>query len=192
MNYGDLTANIVAADADKPVTLGVESEAILINISDVDQTLTTIVGGVITNLVLKAGKKAYSFDTLNHGLDFDDKLKKGKYRKMFTPSTILRVFDKTQDIKSRIMEISKGIFIVILKNKSFDTVGATKYEAYGFYSGLELNDYVSNSTDADGVVFSLTLGTNDNAPEPSLPLSVFKTDITTTESMIKALIYTAG
>lgn len=189
MNLGAMTANVVAADINKPVVVGIESEAILINWSDIDQTLTTVVAGVITNLVLKAGKKAYSFDTLNHGLDFEDKLKKGKYLKQFTPSAILRIFDKTQDIKDRINEIRNGLFVVILKNKMFDSTGEVKYEAYGFYSGLELNDYVSNSTDGDGVVYALTIGTYDSAPEPSLPLSVFKTDITTTEAMIQALIF---
>lgn len=195
LTCGKLAMGVIGADCANPLVQGVKPTAIILNHDDIDLDLTTVVDGVITNIALKAGAIGYLAETLNNGIDANIALAKGAYYNGWDQNFVLRIFDNSPKVKQFIDQLSKSKIVVILENKyikynptSPEVKGETVYEAYGFYTGLELNEATRDTTDADtkgGYV--LTCGCNDTAKEPTLPLTVFKTDLDTTSTMINEL-----
>lgn len=190
MDCSKLTQDIIAASCDQPSVTGVTGELILLNSEEIDPKLTVVAGNVIESILMEAGKKGYRFETFPNGVSAETALAKGTYVPMWTHKLGVKIFLRNQQIKDQIEQLKGGRFVAIVVNKDKGKAGDTKYEAYGFYSGLELSEGGSNSEDADSVMYSLTLSTNEKSKEPTLPLSVFKTDIAATKLMIDSLLTT--
>lgn len=190
MDCSKITQDIIAASCDFPSVTGVTGEVVLLNIDEIDPKLTTITKGVLESIVMQTGKKGYRFETFANGISAEVTLVKGTYVSMWTHKLMAKVFLKNQGIKDQIEKLKGGRYVAIVANKDKGEDGDTKYEMYGFYSGLELSEAASNSEDADSVMYSLVLSTNEKSKEPTLPLSVFKTDLTATKAMIDSLLTT--
>lgn len=195
ISCGKLTTGIVAYDCENPFTMGMVPTVTLINYDDIDFDKTTVEDGVITALELKTGKTGYLAQTLNDGIDSNIALVKGAYNNGWDTNVVVRIFDNTPEAKKFINDLSLAKVVVITQSRyikheaAAGVKGNTVYQAFGFYTGLELNEATQDSTDADtkgGYV--CTLGCDENNKEPVLPLSIFKTDLATTEQMIDALI----
>ena len=194
---GKLSTGIIGADCANPLIPGVKPTAILINRDDIDIDLTDVSNGVITNLALKAGKKAYLAETLENGIDANIAFAKGTYYNGWDHNFVFRIFDNTPTVKSFIDDLSKSRIAVIIENnyikynpdtKKGEEKGDTVYEIYGFYTGLELKEATRDTKDADtkgGWV--LTCGCNDTAKEPTLPLTVFKDSLLDTLTLLETL-----
>ena len=66
--------------------------------------------------------------------------------------------------------------------------GDTKYEVYGWDSGLELTEITVTTEMTDGVAYQVTLANGTIAQEGSLPMSLFNTDEKTTDLMVDGLL----
>ncbi len=180
-------------------------EIILINYDDVDKTQSIVENNVITKIELKEDTKAYEFSTFGKSLDeAGATFVKGTYRNTWQHTLPLRIFVKHEDAKAFVNNFAAGTKIIaIVKNKEIGEAntaegriaGAVKYEAYGWDNGLELNESTNTVAMADGVVYSLTLGTSETAQEGSLPKSVFATknnestpSLSATEEMLSSLV----
>lgn len=195
---GKLSSGILGADCANPLVPGIKPRAILINRDDIDIDKTTITDGVITELLLKGTAKAFEAETLENGIDANVAFAKGTYYNGWDHNFVFRVFDNNPRVKKFIDELSKSRIAVIIENNYIkyspstdpaDVKGDTVYEMYGFYTGLELKEATRDAKDADtkgGWV--LTCGCNDSAKEPALPITVFKTDLTSTQALIDTLI----
>ena len=84
-------------------------------------------------------------------------------------------------------KLAQGKFVVIVKNLS-NAEDATKYEVYGWDNGLKCTALDKNTADGDGVIYSFTLASDENAREGSIPKSFFKTSLTVTETALSALL----
>ncbi len=188
MDCSKLAAGLVAAICNKSATAGTTGKALLINFNDIDRTLSEVVDNVIVKLVLKAGKKAYAFETFEKALNPTGTFAKGTYRNTWTQSVPLRVFTKNELSKKFVNSLSAGARIVsLVENKEIGLAGDVKWEAHGWENGLELNEGTYAGEMTDGVVYDLTMGSSDTAQEATLPKSVFDTDLATTELMIDGL-----
>jgi hypothetical protein len=77
-----------------------------------------------------------------------------------------------------------------VENRATGAKGSTKYEVYGWDSGLKLSENAFTTDFADNVVFAAKLASDDNSKEGQLPLSYFITSISATETALAGL-YTA-
>lgn len=188
-NCANISKNLVLSQCAAGVA-AVEPELILINFDDVDRGESEVDGNVISELVLASSKKGYKYTSAKNAMETDSPLVKGTYRNAFDHKVVARVFDKTQDIKDELIKLKEGKVIAIVKNvdKRNDE---TRYEVYGWENGLEMADLQAASTDADGVIYNITLQSGDNAKESQLPMSLFASTLAATETMIAGLIATS-
>jgi hypothetical protein len=193
IDCGKLAMGVIGKDCDNPLVMGLKGEVVLFNQSDIDLTETTVEDGIITNLVLKTGTKAYKAEMLDKTTTANIALAKGAYSNGWDQNVTLRVLDIAPEVKKFIEQLSDSKVVAVVQNNyaklnSATEKGITVYEAYGFYTGLELNENTRDTEDADtkgGYV--ITLGCNDNVKEPTLPVTIFNTDLETTQTMIDGL-----
>ncbi|OJV40832.1 MAG: hypothetical protein BGO29_14790 [Bacteroidales bacterium 36-12] len=190
MNCSDLLAAVTAAQCGKNATVGLEDNLILVNFNDVDKAASVVTSDVISDLVLKSGKKGYTFTTI--GRSFNDagvpSVNRGTYKNTVSHSIPLRIFIKTEPAKAFVNKLIAGArFMAIAKNNEIGTAGEVKYEVYGWDNGLEITNLASTVAMADGVVYDVTVSSIDGAGEGSLPKSIWDTDLETTELIIAGL-----
>lgn len=192
MNCGQITADIIGASCGKNVVTGVNTRIILINYDDIDRAVNTPANGVLSSLTLVGSKKGVQMTTNNKGFTVECALAAGTYSNAFTHKITSRVFVKGQEIKTQIDKMRDSLLVAVVQNKDIGSAGDTKYEVYGFYSGLKMSELTANSDDADGIIYSIVLSTDESSKEPSLPLSLFATDMETTDALVDSLIATPG
>lgn len=187
LDCGKISANLTLAACGSSA-IGVHPEVILINHSDIENV--TEADGVVSAIVLKDGTYAYKYETYKNAVEVSSPINKGTYITRFQHQVVFRSFVKTQDIKYQLNALANGKVVAIVKNISNDSE-ETKFEVYGLDNGLVMTDLQNASNDADGIVYAVTLSSDDNALEGSLPASFFSTDVETTEAAINALLQSA-
>lgn len=189
-NCANISKNLVLSQCAAGVA-AIEPELILINFDDIDRASSEVNGNVISELVLLDAKKGYKYSSAKNAMEADSPLVKGTYRNAFDHKVVARVFDKTQDIKDELMKLKEGKVVAIVKNVDKRNE-ATRYEVYGWENGLEMGDLQAPSTDADGVIYNITLQSGDNAKESQLPMSLYAGALTATETMVAGLVAPAA
>lgn len=170
----------------KASSAGIEPKIILINFSDWKEAEKEIADNVISTLTLKEGKFGCKYESEKNSFEKDCTLAKGTYKNSFDHKVVARVFSRTQDIKDELIKLSMAKVVAIVENTDRNSED-TLYELYGADNGLEMSEFSSPSTDADGVLYMFTLASGDNAKEGSLPLSVNAGSTEATEAIIKSL-----
>ena len=188
MNCGNISNNLVLAACANSLA-AIEADIVLINFDDVDRDSSTVSDGVLSSLVLKSSKYGYRYTSHKNAFEATVALNKGTYINSFVHGAVVRVFTKTQDAKDELNKLANGKVIAIVKNSDSQN-DETKYEVYGWENGLVMSDLQAASTDADGVLYTFNLSSDDNARESQLPLSYYGTSLSATETALEALIYT--
>ncbi len=181
---------MIAKECNKSATAGAEDEVIIFNLSDLDRENSVVsTDNVITALELKAGKKAYTFTTFGKSLgESGATFTLGTYRNTWIHTIMQRIFTKNEEAKKYVNSLGLGAKIcAIVKNNERGENGEVKYELYGWDNGLILKESASTIAMTDGVVYPLTVGSEETAQESTLPKSIFVTDLATTEQMINSL-----
>lgn len=186
MNCGNLSKNLVLA-ACKNSLAGIEADIVLINFDDVDRANSSVTDGVISTLALLSAKNAYRYTSHKNSFEATVALNKGTYLNSFVHGAVVRIFTKTQDAKDELNKLANGKVIAVVKNSDSQN-DETKYEVYGWENGLVMSDLQAASTDADGVLYTFNLSSDDNARESQLPLSYFSSTLAATETALEALI----
>ena len=198
----NLTHNLYLQDCNNPLTPGVDgSNGYIINYDDIDLDSCTIsTDRVISALVLKTGKFAYRIQTDPDGIEPVWKYEPGAYRRdQVSMMMAIKIFDNSTTVKKRIVDISKGKFVVVLENNGIknnptapEVKGDNKYEAWGWDTGLVIGGETQrDANDADtGGGINLQLTTSEKKKENGPPYSIFITSLTATEAMLEALINT--
>lgn len=194
-----LTNDINGLDCNNPPVAGVAGTGYIMNQADIDYGLSVVSAtGVISSLVLKAGKYAYSITTDPDGVEGIWQNSPGAFRRdQFMQTINVKLFDNSPTVKQRIVDLAQGRFVVILKNNGIkdnpvapEVKGDNVYEAWGWKTGLVMGPETQrNTNDADtGGGISLQLMTKDNRKEVRPPYSVFITSLTATEAMLDGLL----
>lgn len=190
MACGTISKNIAGAICAGNTIPGINKRIILINFEDYQRATITkgISPNVIASIALAASAKGYAITTLDKANISTISLKLGTYSNQFQHKVTTNIFVKSQDVKDQICDMINGKFVAIVENNSMGVKGETKYELLGADSGLLIIEFESVSNNADGVVYSFALGQSETMFENSLPMSVFKTDYATTQTMVNGLV----
>lgn len=182
---GILTEDILF-DCDNPTTPGIEVNIMLINQSDIDDTLTTVDPTdklVITNLALKAAKSAIILQGIKQINSASTELVKkdvstDKWRHVFTGVAL----SLNKATKTALQEMSEGAKLVaVVETKSKGAANADAFHVLGRKMGLELNTATWSTAENDGT-FQFELSSTEGYEEPTVPHTLLETDYATTKA----------
>lgn len=176
----------------KPAIAGTTARVILISYSDVDKSKSVVSDNVISSLILKAGATGYEVDSLPNATVGSDTINAGTYLKTHQHNVVVRIFKKLEAAKKFVNGLTNARVIAIVENNDTGDSGDTKYEVYGWDSGLELTEITVTTEMTDGVAYQVTLANGTIAQEGSLPMSLFNTDEKTTDLMVEGLLAGGG
>lgn len=172
----------------KPVIAGTTARVILLSYSEVDKSKSVVTDNVISSLILKAGATGYEVDSLPNATVGSDTINAGTYLKTHQHNVVVRIFKKSEAAKKFVNGLTNARVIAIVENNDIGDNGDTKYEVYGWDSGLELTEITVTTEMTDGVAYQVTLANGTIAQEGSLPMSLFNTDEATTDLMVDGLL----
>jgi hypothetical protein len=172
----------------KPAIAGTTARVILLSYSDVDKSKSVVTDNVISSLILKAGATGYEVDSLPNATVGSDTINAGTYLKTHQHNVVVRIFKKSEAAKKFVNGLTNARVIAIVENNDTGDSGDTKYEVYGWDSGLELTEITVTTEMTDGVAYQVTLANGTIAQEGSLPMSLFNTDEKTTDLMVDGLL----
>lgn len=172
----------------KPVIAGTTARVILLSYSEVDKSKSVVTDNVISSLILKAGATGYEVDSLPNATVGSDTINAGTYLKTHQHNVVVRIFKKSEAAKKFVNGLTNARVIAIVENNDTGDNGDTKYEVYGWDSGLELTEITVTTEMTDGVAYQVTLANGTIAQEGSLPMSLFNTDEATTDLMVDGLL----
>lgn len=172
----------------KPAIAGTTARVILLSYSDVDKSKSVVTDNVISSLILKAGATGYEVDSLPNATVGSDTINAGTYLKTHQHNVVVRIFKKSEAAKKFVNGLTNARVIAIVENNDTGDNGDTKYEVYGWDSGLELTEITVTTEMTDGVAYQVTLANGTIAQEGSLPMSLFSTDEKTTDLMVDGLL----
>lgn len=172
----------------KPAIAGTTARVILLSYSDVDKPKSVVTDNVISSLILKAGATGYEVDSLPNATVGSDTINAGTYLKTHQHNVVVRIFKKSEAAKKFVNGLTNARVIAIVENNDTGYNGDTKYEVYGWDSGLELTEITVTTEMTDGVAYQVTLANGTIAQEGSLPMSLFNTDEKTTDLMVDGLL----
>lgn len=172
----------------KPAIAGTTARVILLSYSDVDKSKSVVTDNVISLLILKAGATGYEVDSLPNATVGSDTINAGTYLKTHQHNVVVRIFKKSEAAKKFVNGLTNARVIAIVENNDTGDNGDTKYEVYGWDSGLELTEITVTTEMTDGVAYQVTLANGTIAQEGSLPMSFFNTDEKTTDLMVEGLL----
>lgn len=172
----------------KPAIAGTTARVILLSYSDVDKSKSVVTDNVISSLILKAGATGYEVDSLPNATVGSDTINAGTYLKTHQHNVVVRIFKKSEAAKKFVNGLTNARVIAIVENNDTGDNGDTKYEVYGWDSGLELTEVTVTTEMTDGVAYQVTLANGTIAQEGSLPMSLFNTDEETTDLMVEGLL----
>jgi hypothetical protein len=172
----------------KPSIAGTTARVILISYSDIDKAKSVVTDNVISSLILKAGATGYEVDSLPNATVGSDTINAGTYLKTHQHNVVVRIFKKSEAAKKFVNGLTNARVIAIVENNDTGDNGDTKYEVYGWDSGLELTEITVTTEMTDGVAYQVTLANGTIAQEGSLPMSLFNTDEKTTDLMVDGLL----
>lgn len=172
----------------KPAIAGTTARVILISYSDIDKSRSVVSDNVISSLILKAGATGYEVDSLPNATVGSDTINAGTYLKTHQHNVVVRIFKKSEAAKKFVNGLTNARVIAIVENNDTGDKGDTKYEVYGWDSGLELTEITVTTEMTDGVAYQVTLANGTLAQEGSLPMSLFNTDEQTTDLMVDGLL----
>jgi hypothetical protein len=172
----------------KPAIAGTTARVILLSYSDVDRSKSVVADNVISSLILKAGATGYEVDSLPNATVGSDTINAGTYLKTHQHNVVVRIFKKSEAAKKFVNGLTNARVIAIVENNDTGDNGDTKYEVYGWDSGLELTEITVTTEMTDGVAYQVTLANGTIAQEGSLPMSLFNTDEKTTDLMVEGLL----
>lgn len=172
----------------KPAIAGTTARVILLSYSDIDRSKSVVTDNVISSLILKAGATGYEVDSLPNATVGSDTINAGTYLKTHQHNVVVRIFKKSEAAKKFVNGLTNARVIAIVENNDTGDNGDTKYEVYGWYSGLELTEITVTTEMTDGVAYQVTLANGTIAQEGSLPMSLFVTDEKSTDLMVDGLL----
>ena len=176
----------------RPAIAGTTARVILLSYSDADKSKSIVTDNVISSLILKAGATGYEVDSLPNATVGSDTINAGTYLKTHQHNVVVRIFKKSEAAKKFVNGLTNARVIAIVENNDTGENGDTKYEVYGWDSGLELTEITVTTEMTDGVAYQVTLANGTIAQEGSLPMSLFNTDEKTTDLMVEGLITGVG
>ena len=186
-NCDKLLAMGISPDCSNPHVGGYEADGVIINRVAVDFDASSREGNIISNLALKSGKKGFEIYQIGNSpyTGSNTAFTSGTYINKFTHQVNFLVFDHSAECCQNVIDqMANGQFLVVMKNKHAGSDGKSKYQVYGFESGLRMTECTHDqySEDTDG---GWAIALQEVAPTSGLFL--YSTSITATEAAFQSL-----
>lgn len=188
LDCSKITTGFTMDECNNPALAGTAARVILMSYSDINKGLSVVTDNVISEIVLKTGMIAYEVDSLPNASVGEDVLNVGTYNRTHQHNLTIRIFKKDEAAKKFVNGLTNARVVAIVENNNRGTDGDTKYEVYGWDSGLVLNDLTASTEMTDDVAYVFTVGSGTNDREGTLPKSFYNTDEATTDAAVEALI----
>lgn len=179
-------ASAVLNACDKRSVGGADDSVVIVNYDDWMKATKTISGTnimLMTDVVLLTPALAYKFEfvdeTMNGTQTFDVATKTYTH----TLTGMLNV--SSADIKETLNDAINGRFVAIVTNRNPN--GDVKFEIYGNDSGMKITQH-DKDLNANSANYTLTMASTEKSRESKSLISLFKTDIATTVSLIEGLL----
>jgi len=179
-------ATAVLNACDKPSVGGASDSVVLINYVDWEKATKTVSSTnlmLMTDIVLAGTDLGYKFEfvdeTMNGTQTFD------LATKTYTHSLTGMLNVSSADIKETLHDAIGGRFVAIVTNRNPN--GDVKFEIYGNDSGMKISQY-DKDLNANAGNYTLTMTSTEKSKESKSLMSLFKTDITTTITLIESLL----
>jgi len=187
----------ISVDCKNPLFAGVDSEALILNFSQIDTvTYDQTNGSIVTGITMKTHQGSgsslvpycgYVCEQLGNtpfsGTQVE--MTEGTYGNRFTNTVVLAVPDNGPDVCENIIDnFANGKFVVIMKNDYQHTNGDNTYQIYGIKKGLRASAIVREAYGDNDSAYIVTL-TEENAPKSGV--FFYATDATTTKAAYEAL-----
>ena len=185
---GRITADLISFSCDKLPASGTGTTVYAVNYDEIDKTSSVVTGNVMTNLVLNTGKYGYKITANDRSTLGESTFNKGTQIDSYGHAVTIKTFMKDQLTKDFVNSIKGARVVLVVENHEGGTNGDTKWEVYGYDSGMTLMENPFSTDYTDSIVYSLKIGSDDTSPEAQLPLSYFDTDLATTEAKLEALL----
>lgn len=147
----------------------------------------TLSGGVVSALALTSTNLAYAFEGLRNSTRPKATYKKSKYDGFYEQELQMIGTKVAGADFVKYQTLAKSKVIVISEMNYSGTAGETSYKIFGWYSGLFISDLVFDPYDPDSNI-KFTLKSDEESPEPTLPLALFNTDKATSLAIITDLL----
>lgn len=184
----------LGGSCESPSVAGLMNNAVILNFDDVDWDAITwdeSNPNVITNLPLKAGKRAYAayMPGKTPYTGTNKTFTEGTYRNKFTKTVAMVILDNGPEVAAHVIDpLANGRFVAIMENKYQGEDHRNTFEVYGLEQGLSANELTDDkySEDTDGG-WAVSLQ-EVNAPRSGLYLFADSVAATRTlvENMLKA------
>ena len=179
-------AAAVTNACDKPSVGGASDSVVLINYSDWEKATKTISGTnimLMTDIALAGTDLGYKFEfvdeTMNGTQTFDQATKTYTH----TLTGMLNV--SSADIKEILNDAIGGRFVGIVTNRNPN--GDVKFEIYGNDAGMKISQH-DKDLNANSANYTLTMASTEKSREGKSLMSLFKTDIANTITLIESLL----
>lgn len=176
-------------NCEDPLVAGVVATFYLANKEDIASITYDATNPMLaTDITMKASKFFYKFEGQLQSTEPLFAMVKGKYINQYEHTLGFLIFNLAPSIKKEILNMKDGNFVAIVENNYVSTTGDTKYEIYGAGAGLKAETMERNPNDTENLgAFKISLKTQEYARESKPPVSLFDTDLATTETLVCAL-----
>lgn len=143
MTCDKLLAMDIAPDCSNPHTGGLEADGVIINRADIDFDACVREGNIISTLALKSGKHGFAVSQMGNNpfTGSNTAFTAGTYINKFTKQVNFMVFDHSAECSEKIIDqLANGHFVVVLKNSHAGADKKSRYEVFGFESGLKMTE----------------------------------------------------
>jgi hypothetical protein len=141
-----------------------------------------------TDVTMKATKFFYRYQGQLQSTEPNFAMVKGKYVNQFEHNVSFLIFNISPEVKQEVLNMKDGNFVCIVENNYVSATGNTKYEIYGAGAGLKAESMERNPSDTENLgAFKIALKTQEYARESKPPVSLFDTDLATTDSLVLSL-----
>lgn len=182
-----ITADVLFDCADKPKRNLDAGRAVIINWEDIDRAGSTVVGSLISDLVLQSGESGFAAEWYKDLASANT---------AFAPSTeeidgflhnfLCRIPVPTAENAERASELAQGRFIIVVELKYKGAANAEAFKVLGWENGLKLSEMTWNTLENSGSI-PYTAATEEGDYE-SYPYNTFlELDYATSKATFDAL-----
>lgn len=186
---GAITGGVTLNCAD-PLSSGVVATFYLANKADIASITYDVTNPMLaTDITMVATKTFFTFEGNLQSTEPKFAMIKGKYINQFEHSVSALVFKIDPATKEEILNMKDGDFVAIVENNYTGATGNSKYEIYGAGSGLKAEILERNPNDTENLgAFKIELKTQEYAREGKPPVTLFDTDLATTDALVAGLL----
>jgi len=173
--FTDLEEDILFECADAPKKGIAEGRAVIIGYNDIDREASTSDRSIVTDLVLKDGKKGILLtwfkDLANDNNTFAPN---SEDIDGFIHSFLTRLPNSSAKNANRAHELKNGRFVIVYETNYKGKENKDAIKVGGWENGMKLTEYASNTNENSGAA-TFTLATEEGAVE-QYPYNIFLED----------------